>query len=85
MTVCKTCKAPVLWARNIVTGKMQILDATPDQAKGNIIVDPRGHEPRCQILDRDATAAARGRGDALYLSHFATCPDAATYRRRGTR
>lgn len=80
--VCRSCKAPVLYARNIVTGNMMILNALVDQGRGNVEVDVTGAEPRCRVLDQDARAAARDAGSALYLSHHATCPEGPAWRRK---
>lgn len=84
-TTCRSCDAPVMFAVNIDTGKRMILNAAIDQDRGNVLVDPRGATVRCRIVDRAEAARQRDAGAALYLSHHATCPDAATWRSRGRR
>lgn len=70
-----------MWARNITTGRMMILDAAMNLDRGNVEVDVTGHEPICRVLDQDGRAAARAAGSALYLSHHATCPDGPAWKR----
>jgi hypothetical protein len=86
VTTCRDCGAAVVFARNIDTGGRMILNAAVDLERGNILVDPRGSEPRCRIVDGDEARRQRVAGAATYLSHHATCPEAAKWRnRRGRR
>ena len=66
--VCKSCGAPVRW---VVTanGRNMPLDRAPVRAF-RIVTGVDGRE------------VAEHAGD-LFQSHFSTCPDAATHRRRG--
>lgn len=71
-STCRSCGARILWVRT-ATGKAMPLDALP-RADGNVVVEggqavllPRGEH--------------RG-GVKHYVSHFATCPQAAIHRKR---
>lgn len=68
---CKSCNAPVIWVRMAASGRPAPLDATP-VLQGNIIIrDGQGH-----VVDATYPSEAR------HLSHFATCPQAASWRAR---
>ena len=83
---CRSCGAPILWARMKNTGRAIPLDEkpTPD---GNLWASqktgPKGIElvvhfapdknaPRQDVLDRERRR---------WVSHFATCPNATKHRR----
>lgn len=77
VTVCRSCGASIIWAKG-ATGKLNPLDAEPS-ARGNIrLTDDR----RAIYLPTDHAARARDEGEKLHLSHFATCPSAATHRKK---
>ena len=76
MTACKSCGQPVRWRRT-PAGKSNPLDFDPSPAGNVILVEPGG----CRTLGGDELATARRDGTQLYLSHFATCPQAAKHRR----
>jgi hypothetical protein len=84
-TTCRDCGAPVVFARNIDTGGRMILNVAIDLERGNVLVDPRGDEPRCRVVDGDEARRQRAFGTATYLSHHATCPEADRWRRRRRR
>lgn len=63
MTVCKACKARIVWARVIGTNAMMPLDARP-QAK-------------CYRLNADGSCGPAG--DDYHVTHFATCPYASRF------
>lgn len=65
MTKCRSCEAPVVWATS-TTGK-----ATPMQ------VDPAG---AWIIVDGRARLKKDGDEGPFYTSHFATCPQASSWR-----
>lgn len=67
---CRSCAAPIIWART-EKGKAMPLDAEPDQ-RGNCWFDDGG---KMRVGGADRPDRLR------YLSHFATCPQAATHRR----
>jgi hypothetical protein len=84
MAECKSCGAPIRWAWTDKDKRMP-LDAEPSE-KGNMEIIGYGTkdgttEPIVRVLKK-------GEGDTLpgleppprYISHFATCPDAAQHR-----
>jgi hypothetical protein len=78
-SACRSCHEPVWW---IVTegGKRMPLDMLPSP-RGNVRVIP-GDPAVAQVLGGTALAEARSQGGELYVSHFATCENAAQHRRR---
>jgi len=73
MNVCRSCKAPIRWART-AAGRNIPLDAAP-VAHGNVELDDQG------IATVLAATAAWDGVTPRYTSHFATCPDADQHRR----
>lgn len=68
---CKSCGAPIMWATSARTGKAMPIDAEPTP-NGNVCLvagQARPYTPDDAKLHRDR-----------YTSHFATCPDAPTWR-----
>jgi len=77
MTVCRTCQAPVLWARHMVSDRPMPIDLE-SVPQGNIrLLD----NDRYQVLAGDRLARARTQGENLHLSHFVTCPNSRSHRR----
>jgi hypothetical protein len=78
MAVCKSCGAPLVWIKT-VAGKTMPCDAemvtyTEAESGGISIVTPDGSVVKGNI----------GEGNKKgYISHFATCPNAAQHRRGG--
>jgi len=68
---CRSCREPIVWART-PAGKLMPLDPTPTE-QGNVeMVDGLAvvhHQPT--LTDTN-----------LYMPHFATCPEGATWSRR---
>lgn len=81
-SVCKSCKAPIRWVL-MDSGKRNPLDPEPS-AKGNVVLDGESHlgETRGVVLTGDELEHARAQRQALYLSHFATCPYADIHRNK---
>jgi len=78
MTVgtCRSCGAEIVW---LVTPKGHMMPVDPAPATdGNVAID----DGIATVLSDDAIVVARLHGRVLWLSHFATCPDAARHRRR---
>lgn len=73
---CRTCRAEVVWCHT-AGGKSMPIDAQP-VPDGNVLVDDGARGlvatvvPAGQVTFDDRP---------LYVSHFATCPDADTHRR----
>lgn len=75
MPTCNSCQAEVIW---IVTtaGVRMPLDAQPvTEGRPLFVILPGGA--------RVATAEDRRLHRDLYMSHFATCPDGDSWRKRG--
>jgi len=62
----------------VSTGKANPLDVEPSK-RGNVRLLPDG---MAEVLDRDTAQQTVVSGADLYISHFATCPDAAAHRKR---
>lgn len=76
---CRSCSAPVFFAASRSAANHPF-DAEPSEA-GNVRVIPApGGGFRAVVLSGDRLDTARERGMPLYTSHFATCPDADTWR-----
>lgn len=73
MTVCRSCKAPVIWALTEQGNSMPI-DQDPVEG-GSIKLEP-GHPPIARVVPKAE------REGLLYTSHFARCPYAERHRRR---
>lgn len=69
MSACRSCGAPVRWVR-MSGGRAIPLDPQPNAA-GNVTLDADG----VAYIGRNTQPGAR------YVMHFATCPDAADWRR----
>jgi len=71
MSTCRSCGAPIVWARHAVTDRVAPIDAEPVE-EGNI------------ILDMDSLTYTVGGisypPGPRHTNHFATCPDAARWR-----
>ena len=77
MSKCKSCGADIIWIPT-VSGKSMPCDAKPipykEDASGSLtLVTSEGRVVRAKA---DATSDTFG-----YTSHFATCPDANTWRK----
>lgn len=83
-TTCRSCSAAVFFARNPASGRNLILNAAPDSGKGTVRVEstPDGTGRIATVLSGADLENARARREALYLSHHATCPASASWRRQ---
>ncbi len=76
--ICKSCGEKMLWVKMAATGRSNPLDVKPVE-NGNIQLNLNGQGV---ILSKEVIAKMREKGTALlYLSHFATCPGAASHRK----
>lgn len=76
MNSCSSCHAPIIWAKT-QKGKPMPLDAEPSE-KGNIVLT----DGVAVYLTKEALAhVPPAPGERRYVSHFATCVDAAKFRR----
>ena len=81
MSSCRSCQAPIIWART-ERGKRMPLDAEPvcdaiAETRGLFVLRERDH------ADSPLAIAAWGLEgtEPHYRSHFATCPNAASHRK----
>lgn len=87
---CRSCGAEVQWVVMHPSGKRNPLDPAPDRERGNIVICDTPElaeihsvpEGRGVAFPREVATAARGRGVDLFVSHFATCPSAASHRKK---
>jgi hypothetical protein len=83
-SVCSSCRKTIVWAVTTKTGRAIPLDPTPGP-EGNVTIVGRSPRdcPLVLVLSPEELALAREHGvPRLYVSHFATCPDAAKWRRK---
>lgn len=71
---CRSCRAPIRWVRMSSSGKMNPLDAQPSE-QGSVRI---GENETGTVVPKED----RVEGEPLYLSHFATCPNAKTFRKK---
>lgn len=76
LAVCKSCKAPVIWAETSA-GKRMPIDATP-VADGNLRLM---HGPGSGKVLVITGAPPEGSEEPRFVSHFSTCPEAVRFRR----
>jgi hypothetical protein len=77
MPTCRSCGAEILWAET-ERGKRMPVDKEP-VADGNLGLFYLGDQDEPQIRPLDA-APQLFDTEVRYVSHFATCPDAAEHR-----
>jgi hypothetical protein len=71
---CRSCQAEIVWAVT-ENGKRVPLDAVPaERPSGLFKLVPRVSDP--------TPLAVSVSGERVYLSHFATCPNAEQHRRK---
>lgn len=75
MAICNSCNAPITWATSAKTGRPMPIDLSP-VADGNLVVIKGVASP--------ATDEDRKLHRDTFKSHFATCPDAPTWRKSKT-
>lgn len=78
---CRSCGARISWMKTDKGGTMPLdPDPVPD---GNVIIvakaEPRWTAHLAHVLSKDEAVPE---GTKRYVSHFATCPQAAEHRRR---
>lgn len=76
---CKSCEMEIIWAET-EKGKRMPVDAEPAD-NGNLRLVEREGDAPLAVYDTAETEALFG-DDTRYLSHFATCSQAAGWRRR---
>lgn len=79
MNRCRSCNAEIRWART-ASGKRMPLDLEPVRT-GNVQLGYVGGEELAIVVAPADAVAAQAAGIHLFVSHFSTCPNAATHRR----
>lgn len=80
MNTCKSCGAPIMWAE---TAKGHRIPIDPEPVLGgNILLSHRDVEPSLPPLATVFAHAFENSDEPTYKSHFATCPNASSHRRR---
>lgn len=86
MSACRSCDAPVVWVRT-TAGRTMPLDPNP-RPDGNIAKTGKQVQgrygdmvPQVRYVEISSQLPGLDDGDDRYVSHFATCPDAASWRR----
>jgi hypothetical protein len=83
MSFCKGCGAAVQFVKS-EKGNTMCLNAEPDPERGNVIISrDHGHE-LARVLNATHAITVRALGNEVYLSHHATCPDAARFTKSKT-
>jgi hypothetical protein len=72
--VCRSCGAPIVWARTD-SGKRMPVDADPSE-DGTLVLEQAGAVLRAHVV---GTVPGEG---SRHRAHFATCPDAESWRKR---
>lgn len=77
---CRSCKAPVVWLTIRPGGRRMPIDPDPVD-DGNIMADLNAAVGVVMSAETVAVLREDDSDEPLYRSHFATCPDARTWRR----
>lgn len=77
MATCRSCDAEIEWVENEKSGKNMPLDLDPAPG-GNIVIVGRKAGSHGMVN----VARYVGAGKGTRTSHFATCPEADSHRRR---
>lgn len=77
MSTCRSCGAPITWARSVPGARPMPLDPEPNEA-GNVALE-RG---RARVLAGDALTVHRSLGLPAYMPHHATCPQGRHWKAR---
>lgn len=78
---CRSCERRIIWVESDRSGKPMPLDPEPVPF-GNIRVIERPGQNRVgRVLTLDELALIDETDELLYLSHFATCPNAHAHRK----
>lgn len=80
---CRSCDAPIVWARTL-GGRTMPVDAEPSPA-GNIELNVRQGFVRAAVHTSQDLASLFDEANTpavMHTSHFATCPDADEWRKQ---
>lgn len=83
-TTCRACNADIVYAQ---TNKREAgrpvqmpVDVRPSTT-GNVFLSLEGGQLHAGVVGKNQAAGMRDAGQTLHLSHFATCPQAARFRK----
>lgn len=80
---CASCKADIIWCLDATTGKRFPIDALP-VIGGNVRAIARsGMPPQSKVIGAVIDLFDDTDDGTRYVSHFATCPNAGDWRKRG--
>ena len=79
---CSSCGAWIYWLKNVRTGKLGPVNASPDAQIGNCSIDV--HKGDYGAFGPREAAEKRAAGEQLHTSHFVTCPQRASWKKRGS-
>lgn len=84
ITTCDSCGAEIVFANSGSTGRPMPIDAHP-AAGGNIRLEERDRPlpPLAHVIGATIDLLAQDDDGVRYISHFATCPNAKEWRRKG--
>lgn len=77
MAECRSCNAPIRWALTVKNGKHIPIDVEP-VPDGNLVIEHRNGGDEA----RPATDTDKKLMRPLFKSHFATCPQSPSWRRK---
>ena len=80
-SICRGCGARIVWIRTTAGTSMpcdaQPVTFRPSETGGQMVVTPDGRVVRADVVKGDSS------GSLGYISHFATCPKAGKYKKKG--
>lgn len=81
-STCRSCGASILWVRWRASGKRMPIDVVPDPIRGTVAVTHRkaANELECCKLS-ELPPEERTTVRNMYVSHFASCPNANEHRK----
>lgn len=77
---CRSCNAPIVWGLTS-TGKRMPADAEP-VVGGNTVLTAGADGPEFLVVKEAERLRRLDQGDKLHVSHFTTCADSGSWRRR---
>lgn len=76
LQTCRGCGRPIRWART-ESGSRMPLDLDPTRDGTIVVIDDSA-----RVLSPIEAAIVKGATGVLFVSHFATCPDAGAFRKK---
>jgi hypothetical protein len=76
--ICASCRAPVLWATNVTSGRRNPIDPRPTEG-GNVKLTVG---PAALVYEVPPAGERHKLAGTLHISHFVTCPNATSHRKK---